>query len=238
MFTIKLCRVLIEVDNRFSYVEKLCRDYIVVESRETPDFRVSVSLGELRDYISRVSRPMTEGEAESYLLYRKICGQMPAYGAFLLHAAIISVDGKGYAFSAVRGGGKTTHVSMWETLFAPQKATVINGDKPLITVDSDGGITAWGTPWCGKEGKQVNTSVPLKAICFLEKGALNQIWEIDTADGVARMLASTMLPPTRELQDAMAYLVGITLKHTPAYILSCRPDAEAAMLSYRILTKH
>ncbi len=237
MFQIKLCDVVIEIDNRFSYVEHLCRDYMT-DVIEPPAFRVSVSSEECRAYLARVSRPMNEDEAESYLVYRKICGQMPAYNAYLLHAAVVSVEGKGYAFSAARGGGKTTHTTLWEKLFAHKGAAVINGDKPLLRLEADGSVTAWGTPWCGKEGKQINTSVPLTAICFLEKGSVNQMHTVKTADGVARMLASTLLPPTAELQDAMAYLVGKTLKSTPAYILSCRPDEEAAMLSYGIMSKH
>lgn len=237
MFVIQLCRVNIEIDNRFAYVEKLCRDYVVKDSEIAPAFRVSVSLDELRNYVSHVGRPMAEDEAESYLVYRKICGQMPAYNAYLLHAAVVAVDGEGYAFSAARGEGKTTHTALWETLFAHKGATVINGDKPLIKLEDDGSVTAWGTPWCGKEGKQVNACVSLKAICFLEKGPVNQMRSVSTADGVARMLASTILPPTSALQDAMAYLVGTTLKKTPAYLLSCRPDKEAAMLAYTTLTK-
>lgn len=234
MFAIELCRVVVEIDNRFSYVEHICQDYICRGERVSPCFRVSVSNDELLAYMAQVGRPMDAPEAESYLIYRKICGRMPAYNAYLLHAAVVSLGGKGYAFSAARGQGKTTHTAMWEELHG---ATVINGDKPLIKLEDDGTITAWGTPWCGKEGKQVNTHVPLCGICFLEKSQLNQMFAVDTADGVARMLQATMLPPTKELQDAMAYLVGITLKKTPAYLLSCRPDTKAAMLSYQILVK-
>ena len=237
MFVIELCRVHIEIDNRFAYVEKLCQDYMVKQGTMSPAFRVSVSQDELKAYVARVGRPMSEDEAESYLIYRKICGQMPAYNAYLLHAAVVAVDGKGYAFSAARGQGKTTHTQMWETLFADRGVFIVNGDKPLIKLEDNGQITAWGTPWCGKEGKQVNTSVPLCGICFLEIGQINQMKTVNTADGVARMLQATILPPTKTLQDAMAYLVGTTLKQTPAYLLSCRPDAEAAMIAYKTLTR-
>lgn len=237
MFRIKLCDVVVEIDNRFSYVEHLCRDYMT-DTAVAPAFRVCVSSEECKAYLDCVGRPMAQDEAESYLIYRKICGRMPTYNAYLLHAAVVAVDGKGYAFSAARGEGKTTHTALWEKLFAHKGATVINGDKPLLRLENDGTVTAWGTPWCGKEGKHVNTSVPLVAVCFLEKGQLNQMHTVSTADGVARMLASTMLPPTAETRDAMAYLIGKTLKATPAYLLSCRPDEEAAMLSYRIMSKH
>ena len=118
MFCIKLCRVLIELDNRYQYVGDLCRDYIYEpQAGENPAFRVAVSEVEVRDYRLSVHREMTCAEAESYLLYRKICGKMPKYGAFLLHAAVVSVGGRGYAFSARRGVGKTTRTALWEQYF-------------------------------------------------------------------------------------------------------------------------
>lgn len=235
MFSIELCRVAIEIDNRFGFVESLCKDYILKDEKRQPAFRVSVSLQEIRQYQASISRWMDDGEAESYLVYRAICGRMPAFGAYLLHAAVVYLDGRAYAFSAPRGQGKTTHTDMWESLLHAQ---IINGDKPLISVDSDGCVSAWGTPWCGKEGKQINTSVPLSGICFLEKGQINQIYALSVADAVSQMLLATMLPPTQALQDGMAELIGKTLKALPTYRLSCRPDSEAVMLSYRVMSKH
>ncbi len=234
MFCIKLCHVVIELDNRYQYVGELCRDYIYqLTEGEPPAFRVAVSNREINDYRLSVRRPMTSAEAESYLLYRKICGEMPKYGAFLLHAAVVALNGRGYAFSARRGAGKTTHTALWEQYF---DAEIINGDKPLIFRESDGSFTAWGTPWCGKEGKQINTSIPLTAICFLEQGKLNEIIPASTADTVARILEGTLLPPDPARQDEMAALVGAVVRDIPAFVLTCRPDELAARVAYETLT--
>ena len=234
MFCIKLCRVLIELDNRYQYVGDLCRDYMYEpKAGECPAFRVAVSEKEMNDYRLSVKRHMTLAEAESYLLYRKICGKMPKYGAFLLHAAVVSVDGRGYAFSARRGVGKTTHTALWEQYF---NAEIINGDKPLVLRESDGSYTAWGTPWCGKEGKQINRSVPLNAICFLEQGKINEIHLASVADTAARILEGTLLPPDAERQDEMAALVGGVVRDVPAFVLTCRPDELAARVAYEALS--
>lgn len=233
MFCVRLCRVTIEIDNRYGYVETLCRDY-AVNAEDEPVFRVSVSHAELEGYLAEVGRPMSFEEAESYLIYRKICGQMPAYGAYLLHAAVVTLDGRGYAFSARRGVGKTTHAALWESTFG---ATVINGDKPLVKKEVDGTYTAWGTPWCGKEGKQINTAVPLTALCFLEQGEVNEIVPASTADTAARILEATLLPPTPALQEDMASLVGATVRDIPALILTCRPDEEAVITAYQALSQ-
>lgn len=233
MFCIRLCDIVIELDDRYGYVRELCRDYLYpLKTGESPAFRVSVSEQELMDYRLSVSRPMLPAEAESYLLYRKICGEMPKYGAFLLHAAVVSLEGRGYAFSARRGVGKSTHTALWEQYF---NAEVINGDKPLVRREADGGFTAWGTPWCGKEGKQINTSVPLTAICFLEQGRVNEILPAATADAAARALEATLLPPDPQRQDEMAALVGAVVRDVPAFVLTCRPDELAARVAYEAL---
>ncbi len=233
MFCIKLCHVIVELDNRYNYVEVLCRDYLYeLKTGETPAFRVAVTDGEMNDYRLSVLRSMTPAEAESYLLYRKICGEMPKYGAFLLHAAVVSLNGRGYAFSARRGVGKTTHTALWEQYF---DAEIINGDKPLIRREADGTFTAWGTPWCGKEGKQVNKSVPLTAICFLEQGKFNEITPTATADTAARILEATLLPPDPARQDEMAALVGAVVRDIPAFVLTCRPDELAARVAHDVL---
>ena len=234
MFCIKLCHTLIELDNRYQYVSELCRDYIYeLKDEEHSAFRVSVSEQEIKDYRFSVRRSMTPAEAESYLMYRKICGEMPKYGSFLLHSAVVAVNGRGYAFSARRGVGKTTHTALWEQYF---NADIVNGDKPLVRRESDGTFTVWGTPWCGKEGKQINTSVPLTAICFLEQGKVNEITPASIADTAARILEGTLLPPDPVRQDEMAALVGAVVRDVPAFVLTCRPDELAARVAYETLS--
>ena len=99
MFTVRLCGLNIEIDNRYGYVESLCRNYIGTDGGAAA-FRVRVSGEDICGYRAECDRRMSDAEAESALLYRAICGRMPAYDALLLHAAVVAVDGRGYAFSA------------------------------------------------------------------------------------------------------------------------------------------
>ncbi len=234
MFRIRMAELNIELDNRYGYVEELCRDYRT--STGVPAFRVRVAESEVEAYLATLGRAMTAAEAEAHLLYRRICERLPAYDALLLHAAAVDMDGRGYAFSARRGVGKTTHTTLWQTHFAG-RATVINGDKPVIRLADDGRLWVYGTPWCGKEGKQENRKVPLTALCFLEQASENRITPASTADTVVRLLESTLLPPDPVLQDRMAALVGIITRKTPAYILACRPDTAAAEMAYELLSQ-
>ncbi len=234
MLSIRIADLTVELDNRYAYVGRLCRDYITTDAG--PAFRVRISAEEIRAYIKSLGRPMTEPEAESHLLYRKICEQLPRYDALLLHAAVLEMDGRGYAFSARRGMGKTTHTALWQRHFSG-RATVINGDKPIIRRAADGRLWAYGTPWCGKEGLQINCRCPLTALCFLEQAPENRITPTLIADAVARTLEATILPPTQELQDRMAALVGYLVRTTPTYTLACRPDTSAAELAYELLSQ-
>ncbi len=236
MFCIRLCEICIELDNRYGYVESLCRDYILPAGAEAPAFRVRVPEADVADYIRTCGRPMTAPEAESHLIYRRICERLPAYDALLIHAAVLEMDGRGYAFSARRGVGKSTHTALWESHFAG-RARVINGDKPIVRRAPDGRLWAYGTPWCGKEGKQENRKTPLTALCFLTQAPENRITPASTAETVTRLLEATVLPPDPAEQDKMAALVGIVTRTTPAYILACRPDTAAAELAYEFLSQ-
>ena len=234
MFRICLAGVTLEIDNRHNYVYELCADYLCPDA--APAFRVQVSTAEAEDYRASCGRPLTLPEAESYLIYRRICERMPRFGVYLLHAAVVEMEGRGYAFSARRGVGKTTHTGMWEKHFAG-RATVINGDKPLIRRAPDGRFWAYGTPWCGKEGRQVNTKCPLTSVCFLEQGRENRVTVASTADTAARLMEATLLPPDAEGRDRMAALIGATVRDIPAFILTCTPDVTAAEVAYEFLSR-
>ena len=191
MFTVRLCGLNIEIDNRYGYVESLCRNYIGTDGGAAA-FRVRVSGEDICGYRAECDRRMSDAEAESALLYRAICGRMPAYDALLLHAAVVAVDGRGYAFSAARGVGKTTHLRAWQEVLG-DRVTVVNGDKPLVRRAPDGHWWVYGTPWCGKEGEQTNTRCQLNAVCLLSRGQSNAISRAPLTDAAAGILEATLL---------------------------------------------
>ncbi len=231
MFTIRICELNIELDNRCGLVEDACRGYLT-DGR--PDFRVGVTRAEVEEYIRDCGRPMTYAEGESALLYRRICFRMPDYDAFLLHAAVLTVGGRGYAFSARRGTGKSTHVGLWKQAYG-DNVTIVNGDKPLVRRAPGGHFWVYGTPWCGKEGENANLRCPLNAVVFLEQGPRNEMTVCPTADTAARLLEGTVLPPDPAAQDRMAALVGAVTREIPAFRLSCLPDVSAAELAFATL---
>ena len=67
MFRIKVADVCVEIDNRYGFVEDVCRDYIIKED-EQPAFRVQVSSDEVHRMLSGATWNLTAPMAESYLI--------------------------------------------------------------------------------------------------------------------------------------------------------------------------
>ena len=68
--------ITVEIDNRHNFVCEQCAEYLCNDC--VPAFRVAVSTADMQSYQASCGRPMTLPEAESYLLYRRICERMPA----------------------------------------------------------------------------------------------------------------------------------------------------------------
>ena len=76
MFTVRLAGITVEIDNRHNFVYEQCAEYLCADS--VPAFRVAVSTADAEAYRASCGRPLTLPEAESYLLYRRICERMPS----------------------------------------------------------------------------------------------------------------------------------------------------------------
>lgn len=231
MFTIKIADIHVCIDNKYDYVKKLCADYIV-ESVASPEMTVSVSDEEIRAEIELSEINASEGYAEGICVYRKICKQLPIrFNAYLFHSAVIEYEGKGYAFSAKSGTGKSTHIRLWRKHFG-EDVHVVNGDKPIMRfVENE--LVAYGTPWCGKEGYQNNTSVAIKGICFIERSENNSIKRISPDEAIGRIFHQILTPEDLASVDALFPLLDRTLTQIPCYVLQCNISEEAAEVAYR-----
>ncbi len=178
-------------------------------------------------------KPPLSAELEWLALYRKICAFVLAHDAFLMHCAVIEYEGRGYAFTAPSGTGKTTHIRLWRQVFGKDKVTVVNGDKPILRV-IDGVVYAYGTPWCGKEGYNANTRVPLCGICFIERGAQNRVSRMSDVEAAPRLLGQVMVTDSTDLARQLE-LCDILLESVPFYRLVCNTEPEAAHVAYEAM---
>ncbi len=230
MLFIRMAGLTIAIEHRFSYIERLCKDY-VIEATDSPDLFIRVSEEEIKAEIAMAEINATEEYAEAICVYRAICKQLPLkYQSFLMHCAVIEYEGRGYAFAAKSGTGKSTHIALWQKQFGSD-VHIVNGDKPILKFQDDV-LFAYGTPWCGKEGLQSNTSVPLTAICFLERSKENTIRRIPADEAVMRVFHQVLTPEDVETVDALFPLIDRMLRQIPCYVLGCNMSTEAAEVAY------
>lgn len=227
MFYIRIAGVVVGIDNRYSYIERLCQDYTV--SGEAPAFTARAEKQELKREMAGLpllKRLGARGYYESNCLYRKLCLALVDYDAFLMHSAVIEVEGQALAFAAKSGTGKSTHIRLWRKRFG-REVHIINGDKPVYRF-IDGQLYACGTPWRGKEGWGRNVMAPLKALCFLERGTENQLKRLSSAEVMPWLFHQLLLPKEPERMERFLTLVDRMLETTPCYLLRCDMTPAAA----------
>ena len=230
MLYIHIADLNICIDNKYDYLEMLCRGYII-EPTDKVDMTVSVSDDEVRAEMEIADIQVTPGYAEGICAYREICRRLPVeFGAYLFHSAVIEYEGEGFAFAAKSGTGKSTHIMLWRRAFG-DGVHVVNGDKPILRFIGVR-LYANGTRLGGKVGWHTNTSVPIKALCFLERATENSIRRIDADDAVMRMFHQILTPSDLETVDALFPLLDRTLRAIPCYVLGCNISEEAAHVAY------
>lgn len=231
MFVIELAGVRICVRNRYSYVERQCAAFTVPGE----DFDFSVEATEEAVLEEQSTGDFPAAYCESICIYRVICEKIAAYNVFLMHSSVIEVDGTAYAFCAKSGVGKSTHTRLW--LKNIPHARVLNGDKPLFRLEEDGSLTAFGTPWNGKENWGENISAPLGAICFLERGVENSIRSAESAEIIPRIAHQLYLRGDRASVTQRLVLMDALVRAVPYYVLACNISDEAAILCYNTVKK-
>ena len=230
MFYIRIADLNICIDNKYDYVEKLCRKYII-PTPESVDMTACVSEETIDDEIEIAETKVSRGYAEGVCIYREICRRLPTeFGAYLFHSAVIEYGGDGFAFAAKSGTGKSTHIMLWRRAFG-EDVHVVNGDKPIMRF-ADDKLYAYGTPWCGKEGWENNTRVPIKGLCFLERASENSIRKIGADEAVMRIFHQILTPSDLETVDALFPLLDRTLREVPCYVLGCNISEDAARVAY------
>ena len=160
--------------------------------------------------------------------------QLLRFNGMMLHASAVELDGKAYLFSGPCGMGKSTHTRLWQQLFG-DRARVFNDDKPALRRLDDRWY-AYGTPWCGKDGININMKVPLAGICFLRRGEENIIRRLSEKEAMAYVISQTMRRFKNEQNlDLMLAHVEKLVSEIPVYEFFNKPEPDAARLSYETM---
>lgn len=209
-------------------MDRRCSAYIAEENK-VPDIIIEESA-----YIPE----RNEGLGYDDMCYMESCRyfnwELPKFNGLMLHAAAVEFEGKAYLFSGPSTVGKSTHTRLWRQLLGEQ-VYFINDDKPALRW-VDGKWLAYGTPWCGKDGINMNRKVPLAGICFLKQGKQNSIRRLAPKEAMIRVFSQT----TKMIRDpsVVAQLidhVDSLVRQIPIYELENRPELAAAQLSYETM---
>ena len=233
MFYIETAGLLVQVNNRYDNILQKCKSYLA-EPYRRPDLIMEIGEQEIERgqtlVREREHAEITKGQTEASLAPHSIYGQLPLFDALWIHSVLIEMNGEGYAITAPSGYGKSTQGRLWLKAF-PDQARIINGDNPILRREG-GKFIAYGTPFCGKEGYQVNTCVPLKGLCYLKHGETNAIKRLDSALAFAQLLREYQSRFTPENREKYMALLEQFAETVPVYVLTCNQDVAAARVAY------
>ena len=225
----KIAELITEVPDAGDLVPR-CREYLY-SGEDGADITIRTELFRYDLYPNCTEKTVVYMESGA-----RFYGELLKHDGFFLHASAVELGGKAYLFSANSGVGKSTHTKLWQHLFG-EKASVFNDDKPALRC-IDGVWYAYGTPWCGKDGININKKVPLAGICFLKQAQENKIRRLSNAEAVQNIVWQTMRRfRLTENLDRMLTLVDSLVRTIPVFELENRPEIEAAQLSYETMRR-
>lgn len=231
-FTAKIADLTVGISCTHDLTRSMCEGYL---TEEAPMFCIEASeehQEKLRKYFLGFSQVFSDDYIESLTLYDSFCGKILAYDAAAFHAALISFDGEGIAFSAPSGTGKTTHIKLWKQVYG-DRVKIINGDKPVFTYRNRE-MLASGMPWCGKEGWNLNETVALRAVCFIDRAEKNSIELMsDNGQKMHRLFGQLMMPDDEGAQ-MIQYLdfANKLINTVPFYLLRCNMSLDAVSTAH------
>ena len=229
MLKIRIADLTVGIEHSFRHIEYLSRNYL---TESEPDFTVRATREEIDAERAVSEDDFSDGYLESVVIYRNIAKILPRFDAFVFHGAALECDGEAVVFTARSGVGKTTHTRLWLSEFSD--VDYINGDKPIVRF-IDGVPTVFGTPWQGKENYGRNTSAPLRAIYFLERGAENSAREISSAEAVIPFISQIYMPRESTSAALAMSLADRLLSSVKLIRLACNTEPEAARVAYAAL---
>lgn len=164
---------------------------------------------------------------------RQFYYQLPNFNGMMLHASATVINGETYLFAGQSGIGKSTHANLLLKNFPG--AQLINDDKPALR-HVDGKWMAYGTPWCGKDGININAKSPLKAVCLLTaRRDRNHIELADSLKAVTGIISCSAGRGNREVFIKISALIDKLVKDVPIYEMDSLANDESALMAYNAM---
>ena len=154
-----------------------------------------------------------------------------------IHSSTVIHHGKSVFFLGESGTGKSTHTRMWLNRFPD--TTLLNDDSPFVRVETDGSISAYGSPWSGKTPCFKNMNSPVSAFVRLSQAPYNRIRRLKGIEAIGALLPSCPFAFTydKQLSESIYSILSLMLRQLPVYQMECLPNVEAAEMVYNALKK-
>lgn len=241
-FTIKVAGVPVGITAMFASTRDYCRAYF---SDEEPAFFVATTPEDLEFEQQKAReeaileglrfRNFPDPYLERTAIQRKIAEALFERDILVFHGSVVAVDGQGYLFTARSGTGKSTHTRFWRETFG-ERAVMVNDDKPFLRIEKDR-VLVCGSPWSGKHGLDTNVTVPLKAICILERGAENAIAPMEPKDALMMLMQQSNRPLDRTKMLKYMDLIDGLANRTALWKMACNLDPKAAQVAFEAMSK-
>ncbi len=224
----------VNMDIRYPYLANKAKPYMLSdENCAAADITVKVTDEQLEKCSKMHKGDKFMPEYEYVLSGGAFYFELLKFGGMMLHSSAVVADGAAYLFSADSGTGKSTHTSLWLKLLG-DRAYILNDDKPAVRV-VNGKVYAYGTPFSGKNDINVNTSVPLGAICFIERAKENSIEKLTPSEAIPLILTQTQRSANKQIMEQLLSVLDEVLSKVSVYKLKCNMDISAAELSYNTM---
>ena len=208
------------------------------ESEGEPDYFIAVTDEEIRkEQIVNIRGDrwrLTSDQLELCAIQRQIVSALSGQGVLLFHGSAVCVDGRTYIFTAPSGTGKSTHSRLWREMLKSHDVVMVNDDKPFLKVE-EGRVTAYGSPWRGKEALGCNMSAPVEAICNISQGTENVIRKTAPDEMYPIFYEQSFRPFDKEGTENYLHTLDVLTRSVRLYQLECDVSQEAARLSYETM---
>ena len=152
----------------------------------------------------------------------------------VLHAVVVSCEGKGYIFLGPCRTGKSTHARLW--LLHVEGTKLVNDDFPVVR----GGMV-YGSPWSPQTPCYRNVGYPIGGIVILSQAPYNRIHRISGIETYLTLYCRDFIscqgyPIPEDIAEGMHQTKDRLAQTIPMWHLECLPDEEAARLCHDTIT--
>ena len=233
-FKIKIADRVISINVFHESTKKYCEKFL---TDKKPTYYITMREEDLLNEASNSVEGKVYADEEISALYRKIAELFINDDIVVFHGSSFKVDNFGFIVTAKSGVGKSTHVKLLEEHLG-DKFKYINDDKPLLEIRNDN-LILHSTPWNGKErrGTEVS-SVPLKAIIFLNRGEENSYQKLENKEEVYfKLLNQVYLPREKDMREKALKIIDVIIKKANFYEINVNKDIKSAQMTYERIIK-